>query len=204
MIKRLFDIAVGATAIFVLLPLCLFVAFIIVLLDGRPVLFTQKRCGRNAELFDIYKFRTMKPADVHNFGVTVAGDSRVTRLGALLRRTKLDEFPQFYNVLIGDMSLVGPRPELPEFVAAWPARDRELVLSIRPGLTDPATLQFLNEEEFLASSIEPQKAYLEEILPRKLAMYRDYVETRTFPGDMAILVRTGMMVLRRIGGLAFR
>lgn len=204
MLKRTFDIAGSLALIALFLPLFAVLWMLIAVFDGSPVLFRQTRSGLNGEPFQIFKFRTMKPSDKTSNLVTASGDARITALGKMLRHSKLDELPQLFNVLKGDMSLVGPRPEVPEFVAEWPEADRQLILSVRPGLTDPATLQFLNEEEMLAGYADPGKAYVDEVLPRKIDLYRRYVATASFSGDLRLLYQTGLCVLRRIAGSGSR
>ena len=122
--------------------------------------------------------------------VTVGGDARTTRVGRWMRSTKLDELPQLINVIRGEMSLVGPRPEVPLYVALWPEDVQRKVLSVRPGITDPASIVFCREEEFLAAAADPERAYMEEVMPQKLALYLDYVGTRSFLGDLRILFGT--------------
>ncbi len=202
MAKRLFDLAAGAGLILLLLPLMAAIAAVLAVRDGLPVLFRQERCGVGGKVFVLLKFRSMRGEDGPL--VTAAGDPRITAFGRILRRTKLDELPQLFNVLRGDMSLVGPRPEVPGYVADWPDADRELVLSVRPGLTDPATLMFFNEEDILDKSEDPAETYLSSVLPRKLALYRAYVLDHSFAGDLRLLAQTALLVLRRIAGMAGR
>jgi lipopolysaccharide/colanic/teichoic acid biosynthesis glycosyltransferase len=133
----------------------------------------------------------------NGLSITVGADPRVTRIGAVLRRYKLDELPQLIDVLRGSMSLVGPRPEVPEYVALYPERDREIVLSVRPGITDRASLEFSDESALLAGASDPQRVYVQEILPTKLRYYRDYVATRTFAGDLDIILKTLFKVFLR-------
>ncbi len=198
MMKRLFDVVLSAVALVVLAPLFLAIA-VWVRLDSRgPVFFRQIRVGRLGCTFRIHKFRTMV-VDAEKIGpaLTVGSDPRVTRSGTLLRRYKLDELPQLIDVLRGDMSLVGPRPELPQYVALYPPRQRERVLSIRPGITDPASLEFLRESEVLAAAVDPERAYRDQILPRKLQIYVEYAEAASFCGDLRILLRTVGAILTR-------
>lgn len=201
MAKRAFDVGFSAIAIVAFLPVLLAISALIILTDGRPVLFRQKRCGLGGKEFEILKFRTMRPAAVNTMLLTAAGDARITPIGAALRRTKLDELPQMMNVLMGQMSIVGPRPEVPQFVESWTDDDRKLILSVRPGLTDPATLHFVDEEELLAASPNPSETYINEIVPRKMALYRSYVETMNFSGDVRLIAKTALLVLRRLGGI---
>lgn len=159
-----------------------------------PVFFRQERVGREGTTFRIHKFRTMADG-VAGPGVAATGDGRVTRVGRFLRATKLDETPQLLDVLAGDMSLVGPRPELPEYVARWPADLRPLILSVRPGITDPASVALCDESELLAASADPERAYVDEVLPLKARAYADYVATRSLWGDLRILLDTVRAVL---------
>lgn len=154
-----------------------------------PALFRQERVGRHGRHFQIHKFRTMA---VSHSGVAVSstGDPRVTRVGAVLRRTKLDELPQFFDVLVGAMSLVGPRPEVPQFVARWPDELRSEILSVRPGITDPTSIAFRREADELAEAEDPEEYYITTILPQKTNMYLEYVRHRSFVGDLRILQQT--------------
>jgi len=160
----------------------------VVLEDGLPVLFRQKRVGRGGRLFSILKLRTMRLRTT-GASVTRSGDHRITRSGAILRRYKLDELPQLWNVCRGDMSLIGPRPEVPEFVdlsdPTWQA-----VLSARPGITDIATLIFRDEENLLSGAADPVRYYRETILPRKLAINLRYLRARSLTEDFRILLYT--------------
>jgi len=175
-------------------PILPLVALAIWLDSGSPVLFRQQRVGLCFRRFDILKFRTMQ---IQNGGpaVTVAGDGRITRVGKFLRITKLDELPQFWNVLRGDMSLVGPRPEVPEYVELF--RERYcIVLAVRPGITDLASIHFRNEEEILSGSGEPLREYVERVLPAKLDLAEQYARTNTVLGDISILFRTAVSIVR--------
>src|SRR5262249_17896216 len=155
-----------------------------------PVLFVQERVGRDGRSFGLLKIRTMvADATARGPGLTMAGDPRVTRVGAWLRRRKLDELPQLVNVVRGDMSLVGPRPELPRYVAGYSARERA-VLRVRPGLTDPASLAFVDEAAVLARFDDPERAYVAVVLPRKLSLSLAYLERRTLRSDLGVLART--------------
>jgi lipopolysaccharide/colanic/teichoic acid biosynthesis glycosyltransferase len=197
--KRLFDILLSGFGLLVLLPVFAFVAVLIKVDSPGPVLFRQDRVGRFGRIFRIHKFRTMS----HNIGVggssiTVGRDSRVTTIGFVLRRYKIDELPQLIDVLSGSMSLVGPRPEVPEYVARYPDPDRDIVLSVRPGITDRASLEFSDESELLGGAADPERFYVEQILPVKLRYYREYVSSRTMRGDLEILVATFVKVF--LGG----
>lgn len=191
MAKRAFDVACSAVGLVVLAPLLVIVAVLIRLDSPGPVFFRQERVGRYGRRFRIHKFRTMRHARPEaGRAITVGADPRVTRLGTALRRYKVDELPQLIDVLVGDMSLVGPRPEVPEYVACYPPGDREIVLSVRPGITDRASLEFSNESELLAGAADPHRFYVDEVLPVKLRYYREYVATRSLVGDLRIILDT--------------
>ena len=196
MAKRLFDIAFALLALLLLGPLLLVVALWVRLDSPGPVFFRQQRVGRSGQLFDIYKFRTMQTgAEAMGPQITVGEDARITRAGAWLRRSKVDELPQFLNVLRGDMSVVGPRPEVPRYVAQYPADVRETVLSVRPGITDLASIEFRDESALLARSSDPERTYVEQILPAKLRHAQEYVRTRSLWLDLRIIARTVLAVL---------
>ncbi len=163
-----------------------------------PVFFRQERVGLHGKVFRIHKFRTMS-ADAESRGLllTVGDDRRITRAGAFIRAHRLDELPQFFDVLLGHMSLVGPRPDVPRYVALWPAALRERVLSVKPGMTDPASLQFRNESELLAQAADPEREYLEVILPRKLQCAADYADHASVWSDIAIIGRTVRVLVTR-------
>jgi lipopolysaccharide/colanic/teichoic acid biosynthesis glycosyltransferase len=195
--KRAFDLVVGTLLLVVTLPLTIACATLVRALDGSPVLFRQSRVGRGARPFEIVKFRTMRPAagDL----VTAADDPRITRLGRWLRRSKLDELPQLWNVIRGEMSLVGPRPEVPTFVRTQPHAYRALA-HLRPGVTDWASLAFRDEETLLAARAADADFYLRSLLPRKLALARLYAWRVSLRIDLAILTATGCLLLGA-GGL---
>src|SRR5579862_6436950 len=174
--KRAFDVFASAIGLLVLSPLLVVIACWIKLGTAGPVFFRQIRIGRGGEQFRILKFRSMvEDASKRGLGITVSGDGRVTRVGRFLRRYKLDELPQLWNVLRGDMSLVGPRPELPVYVAEYTSEQR-LVLSARPGITDPASLTYRHEEELLAGQQNPEEFYRLQVLPDKLARNAHYIQ----------------------------
>ena len=196
MAKRLFDIAFALLALLLLGPLLLVVALWVRLDSPGPVFFRQQRVGRGGQLFDIVKFRTMRTgAEAMGPQITVGQDTRITRAGAWLRRSKVDELPQFINVLRGDMSVVGPRPEVPRYVALFPADVRQAVLSVRPGITDLASIEFRDESALLAQSQDPERTYVEQILPAKLRHAQEYVRTRSLWLDLRIIARTVLAVL---------
>ena len=190
-LKFVFDRVVAFIGLIVLSPVFLLVALLIrIKMPGAPVIFTQKRVGRNARLFTIYKFRTMAVTDPNNAtSITVAGDSRITPLGAKLRRYKLDELPELWNVLKGDMSFVGPRPDVPGYADALTGEDRK-VLGLRPGITGPATMKYRNEEAILASVPDPVKYNDEVIFPDKVRLNRYYLDHYSFIMDIKMIVAT--------------
>jgi lipopolysaccharide/colanic/teichoic acid biosynthesis glycosyltransferase len=189
MAKRLFDLVGATLALLLLAPLLALLALAVKLDSPGPALFRQERVGRHGKPFRIHKLRTM----VHGAGgapITVGDDARITRAGRWLRRSRLDELPQLIDVLKGDMSLVGPRPEVPRYVALYPPALRERALAVRPGLTDPASLAFIDESERLARAADPEREYVEVILPAKLQAAADYAEQATVWTDLKVLVRT--------------
>ena len=192
--KRTIDVIAAAFALLLLSPVLLIVAGAIAVDSGFPIFFTQRRIGKNFRAFRLWKFRSMHP-DPAGTPITISGDSRVTRVGRFLRAAKLDEVPQFWNVLRGDMSLVGPRPELPEYVELFRDRYRN-VLAVRPGITDLASIRFRNEADILAKAAEPLREYSEKILPAKLDMAEEYVKTQSVLEDITILLRTATAILR--------
>lgn len=196
MIKRAFDLLAASFGLLALSPLFVAIAILIKLDSSGPVFFRQERVGRHGRIFRIHKFRTMFETADRSRELTVGGDPRITRSGRFLRRTKMDELPQLIDVVRGDMSLVGPRPEVPRYVDLYPPDLREIVLSVRPGITDLASIEFRDESALLACASDAEDAYVHEILPAKLAHYRRYVETRTLWGDVRIIFRTLAAILR--------
>jgi lipopolysaccharide/colanic/teichoic acid biosynthesis glycosyltransferase len=188
---------VAAAALAVCAPLLLVAAVCTILESGWPVLFRQTRVGCNLKPFTLYKLRSMR-AGSKGAGITARGDPRVTRVGAFLRKYKLDELPQLWNVVAGQMRWIGPRPELPSYVDP---HDRlwRVVLSERPGLTDLSSLVYRNEEELLAQSGDPDRTYREEILPRKLVLSAHYLATRDFVSDCRLLLLTARYSFRPVG-----
>ncbi len=199
MLKRAFDVVGAALALCALAPVLLTVALWIKLDSPGPVFFRQNRVGRHGRLFRIHKFRTMvADAPARGPALTVGADARITRAGVVLRRTRLDELPQLLDVLRGHMSLVGPRPEVPRYVAHYPPALRERVLALRPGITDPSSLQWLDEAAVLAAAADPEREYIERILPAKLRAAVDYAERASLASDLGVLWHT----LRRLLGFA--
>ena len=191
MVKRAFDLFCSAAGLVVLAPVFAVLSVLIRVDSPGPTFFRQERVGRYGRVFRIHKFRTMRHRPQGGGpSITVGADVRVTKLGAFLRRYKIDELPQLIDVFVGSMSLVGPRPEVPEYVAHYPVEDRDIVLSVRPGITDLASLEFSDESSLLARAADPQRFYVEEVLPMKIKYYREYVGTRTFTGDVRIILAT--------------
>jgi len=197
MAKRMLDLLGSALGLLLLSPLLLVVALWVKLDSPGPVMFRQERVGLRGRPFLIHKFRTMR-ADAPALGpqITIGKDARITRSGQFLRRTKLDELPQLWDVLRGAMSLVGPRPEVPRYVALYPEDMRRLLLSVRPGITDLASLQYRDESSVLAQAADPERAYVEQVLPAKLALSARYVREATVLGDLRLILAT-LSALRR-------
>lgn len=188
-LKYIFDRLMAFIGLLVLWPVLLVVAILVrVKMSSGPVIFKQKRVGRNSKLFTMYKFRSMTIGHSGS-SVSVAGESRITPLGAKLRRYKFDELPELWNVLIGDMSFVGPRPDVPGYADQLKGEDRE-VLKLRPGITGPASLKYRNEEELLASQSNPQKYNDEVIFPDKVRINRYYLHHYSFIKDIQMIFCT--------------
>jgi lipopolysaccharide/colanic/teichoic acid biosynthesis glycosyltransferase len=189
-IKRLFDLAASGLGLVAASPLLLAATLAIKREDGGPILYGARRVGLHGRPFRMWKFRTMVPnADQIGGPNTADDDPRLTRVGKRLRKYKLDELPQLFNVLVGEMSLVGPRPEVPEYVALYSEDERRL-LSVRPGITDWASIRFSNEGEILRGSPDPEKTYFEVIRPEKIRLGLAYVEGHSLVEDLRILLRT--------------
>ncbi len=190
MIKRSFDIAVSSLALLLCLPLFVVIAVLIKLDSKGPVLFAQQRVGKNFHPFWIYKFRSMVPeAPKIGAQISVANDPRITRIGSILRKSKIDELPQLFNVLKGDMSLVGPRPEVPTYVQLF-RNDYEEILRVHPGITDLASLKYRDEAALLAQSENPEQEYVEHVLPDKIKLAKEYVRKSSFFFDLGLILRT--------------
>ena len=196
--KRIVDLALAAVALVLLSPLLL-AAMAWVRVDSEgPVFFRQERVGRHGRVFRIHKLRTMHiDAAQHGPAITEPDDPRVTRAGRWLRHYRVDELPQLIDVITGHMSLVGPRPEVPRFVALYPPELRERVLAVRPGITDPASLEFADEANLLAGSADPERTYVDAILPRKLRLQVEYAERASWVTDLAVIGRTLRMLAQR-------
>ncbi len=190
MAKRVYDLVFASLGLVILLPLLAVLAVLVKVADGGPIFFGQSRVGRGGTPFRIWKFRTMVPdAEKRGLSITAGGDSRITRVGRMLRTFKLDELPQLWNVLRGEMSLVGPRPEVPRYVALYTAEQRR-VLDLRPGITDLASIEFRHEEELLATATDKEKFYVECCLPRKIDLNLCYAASAGLWSDTVIIIRT--------------
>ena len=189
--KRLFDLICVVPGLLVLFPFAIVVAIWIKWGSKGPIFFRQVRVGKNEIPFQIFKFRTMvMDAEQKGEQITIGLDPRITKSGRLLRKYKLDELPQLINILIGDMSLVGPRPEVPKYVAHYPEHVRRVVLSVLPGITDHASIEFRNENDLLAELDDPEKHYIKNILPRKLDYYQKYVAEQSLWTDFLLILKT--------------
>lgn len=195
--KRLFDIVAAGLAVLLLSPVLLLLAALVALGSPGGAFFRQVRVGKAGKLFQLLKFRSMRPGSEAGGQITIGErDPRITGIGFLLRKTKLDELPQLLNILRGDMSLVGPRPEVPRYVALYSTEQRE-VLSVRPGLTSLASIAYINENEVLGRSNDPERTYTEELMPAKLALDLKYVRERSMLLDLRILFGTAARLLMR-------
>jgi len=191
MAKRLFDFVAAGLGLVVLSPLLIAIALWVRLDSPGPALYRQERVGRLGRPFRIHKFRTMRQSGSNGaLQITVGADPRITRVGKVLRRTKLDELPQLWDVLVGDMSLVGPRPEVPKYVALYPAALRDKVLSVRPGITDRASIEYREESDLLARAADPERTYVELVMPAKLRYAADYVDQRSMWSDLCLIGAT--------------
>ncbi|MDR2410526.1 MAG: sugar transferase [Bacteroidales bacterium] len=190
MLKRLFDIILSVFGLILLLPIFLTAAVLIKVTSKGSILFCQKRVGRFGKDFVLYKFRSMKICETTLQEQFQPGDqSRITKIGWFLRKTKIDELPQLYNVLIGDMSFVGPRPEVREWVNAFPEHWK-IIHQVRPGITDNASILYRNEEKILTESNNPETKYRNEILPQKLQLYKEYIKNQSVLNDLHLIFKT--------------
>ncbi|MFY9478869.1 MAG: sugar transferase [Aquabacterium sp.] len=198
MAKRLFDWVLSSLGLLALSPLLLAIALLVKLDSPGPVFFRQERVGRYGKAFRIHKFRTMRHDPVGaGPQITVGADARITRVGGFLRASKFDELAQLIDVWLGDMSLVGPRPEVPRYVAHYPADLRDKVLSVRPGITDIASIEYRDESAVLARASDPEQAYLREVLPHKLMLAARYVDRSSLALDVWLILRTIGAIVRR-------
>lgn len=197
-IKRLLDISIAGLGLLLLLPLMGAIALLIKLDSPGSVFFAHERVGRYGRKFKVLKFRTMvQDAPKLGGAITAGHDPRITRVGRILRKTKLDELPQLWNVLKGEMSLVGPRPEVEKYVQLWEPNLREIVLSVRPGITGLTQIRYRHEERLLAQQADPEKYYRETLLPLKLASDVEYVQRRCLVLDLYLLARTFLALFER-------
>lgn len=193
--KRAMDIAISTAALCVLWPVFLLIALAIVIDDPGPVFYRQVRVGRGGRPFRIFKFRTMVvDADKKGLSITVGRDSRITRVGAFLRKTKLDELAQLLNVLCGQMSFVGPRPEVPRYVELYTPYQRQVLL-VRPGITDYASIAYRNENDLLAGADDPEKMYIETIMPDKIELNMKYLREISPLADLRLILKTVIAVI---------
>lgn len=196
MLKRFFDIICSLIGIILLLPFFIVVSLLIIINSGFPVFYIQTRVGKNNRNFNLFKFRTMQ-ADADEKGLLTVGgrDPRVTSAGYYLRKYKLDELPQLFNVLVGTMSLVGPRPEVNKYVDLYTTQQLQ-VLNVKPGITDLASLEFINENELLAQSSNPEDTYINKIMPEKLALNLKYISQQSFATDIKIIFNTLFKIVK--------
>ena len=194
--KRLFDFTVSGIGLVVVSPVLVAIAVVVKASDCGPAFYRQQRVGRGGKPFRIWKFRTMVlNADKLGISVTKDGDPRITRIGRLLRKTKLDELPQLLNVFLGEMSFVGPRPEVQRYVDHYTPEQRR-ILELKPGITDLATLEFRNEEDLLATAADTEKFYIEHCVPRKIELNLQYARQATLCRDIWIILQTVIPPLR--------
>ena len=201
-LRRGLDVGLSALLLLLAGPTLLWAALAIKLSSPGPVFYRQERVGHGGRLFSIWKLRTMQAAGPDGPLVTAQDDARITPVGRLLRSWKLDELPQLFNVLRGDMSLVGPRPQVPRFVDCFDPKRREIVLRVRPGITGPTALYFRHEEFLLAGQADREQCYITHLLPVKLQMDAEYIRARTLQSDLRVLANTLHLVLSRLAGRA--
>ena len=195
MAKRIFDLVFTIPGIVVLAPVFVIIAILIKYDSSGVVFFRQERVGRYGKIFRIYKFRTMiENAERHGKQITVGRDARITAVGNFLRKYKLDELPQLFNVLLGDMSLVGPRPEVRHYVDYW-TQEQMHVLDVRPGITDPASIKFRNENELMEKAEDPENYYINVIMQEKIRLYLEYVENASFWYDIKLIFATFKVII---------
>ena len=195
--KRTFDIVSCTLAVLLLFPFGLLIALCIVCGSKGGVFYRQTRVGKDGKDFKLLKFRTMRPnADRQGLLITVGNDQRITRIGKFLRKYKIDELPQLLNIIKGDMSVVGPRPEVRRYVDLYDERQRR-VLTVRPGLTDYASLKYISESELLAKSNDPEKTYIEEIMPAKLELNLQYIDNQSLKEDFKLIFQTLFSIFKK-------
>lgn len=196
MLKRVIDLTVSAIVLLLAFPFLLAAALAVRLSSPGPILFRQRRVGRDGCVFEILKFRTMRVAQDTTNAITIGRDPRITLVGHFLRQSKIDELPQLVNVLRGDMSLVGPRPEVPHYVELYPHDLRRKILSVRPGITDRASIKYRNEAELLAHQPDPDGYYRSVIMPDKLQLAAHYADRVSVAEDIRVIIDTLKAVLR--------
>ncbi|XZN43278.1 sugar transferase [Clostridium perfringens] len=189
--KRTFDLFFSLIGIIITIPILILVSIMIKLTSKGPIIFKQERVGKNKKIFYIYKLRTMTDCDdrASDRQVTVINDQRITRIGRILRKYKIDELPQLYNVLKGDMSFVGPRPEVKKYVKFY-EEEYDEILKIKPGITDLASIEYIDENTIISKYIDPEKIYIEEVLPKKLMLNKRYIEEMSIKNDILLILKT--------------
>ena len=195
MLKRIFDVILSLFGLIILLPFMLIITILIKLDSKGPIFFKQIRVTKNGREFKIFKYRTMRVGSDKYSQITVGKDDRITKIGSFLRKYKLDEIPQLINVLIGDMSLVGPRPEVPKYVALYTDEQKE-ILKVRAGITDYASIEFSNENDLLASEEDPEKAYIKKVMPKKIELNKKYISEISMLTDIKIILLTIKKILK--------
>jgi lipopolysaccharide/colanic/teichoic acid biosynthesis glycosyltransferase len=196
MLKRLFDITFSFFGLVILLPLFVIVSIFILLDDGLPIFYKQTRIGKNFKPFTLLKFRSMYQNKTSDSLITIGNrDERITKSGYFIRKYKIDELPQLINVLIGNMSIVGPRPEVKKYVDLYDVQQQQ-ILSIKPGITDYASIVYSNENELLAKSQEPEKTYIQEVMPHKLSLNLKYLNEQSFMTDIKIIFNTIKKIIK--------
>ncbi|HHD2603684.1 TPA: sugar transferase [Clostridium perfringens] len=190
-VKRMFDLFFSLIGIIITIPIFILVSIMIKLTSKGPIIFKQERVGKNKKIFYIYKFRTMTDCDdkASDRQVTVINDQRITRIGRILRKYKIDELPQLYNVLKGDMSFVGPRPEVKKYVKFY-EEEYDEILKIKPGITDLASIEYIDENTIISKYSDPEKIYIEEVLPKKLMLNKRYIEEMSIKNDILLILKT--------------
>jgi lipopolysaccharide/colanic/teichoic acid biosynthesis glycosyltransferase len=200
LVKRVFDFIVSALGIVIFSPLLILTALLVKVDSPGPIFFKQQRMGKEFRPFWIYKFRTMRKSLEQGPNITIGNDPRITRIGRLLRQTKIDELPQLINILRGEMSFVGPRPEVPQYVQLY-RKEYQQILTVRPGLTDLASLKYRDEAALLANAENPEEEYVRRILPDKIKLARDYIQRASFFYDLRLILET---ILRLVLGRMFQ
>ncbi len=197
--KRIFDLTLCIPGLMVIWPMLLVIMFLIRRDGGKTIFFRQQRIGKNGNPFLIWKFRTMvENAETLGKQLTVGDDPRITRIGHWLRKTKLDELPQLFNILSGEMSFVGPRPEVPKYVELY-SEEQKQVLNLLPGITDLASIEYRNESNLLAESSDPEKTYIEEIMPEKIRINLEYCSNANVITDLMVILKTLFRVFIKRG-----